>query len=267
MRLLPVICGTCAVVLALPAAAADEELVVEKLEHGEVNWTKKTVIATGSGAPDLSKPNVAAVRLNAERAALINAYRNVLETLKGVKITAGTLGSESLNDVQVRTQVQGVIQGCKTVDTRYYSDGGVDVVVRCPLDGGLSTVLAPVKESKPVAEKGEKKHSGLIIDAIGQKVQPAIAPRIIDDAGAVVYAREMVAPTVLRQSGAAMYTKSLDAAKRDARVGQLPLIIKATGVGQTASDIVISKDDAAKLQAENLFFLAEARVVIATDGP
>src|SRR5689334_16175724 len=129
-------------------AFADDEPVVEKLQHGEINWTKKTVMATGSGAPDLKQPNVAAVRLNAERAAQLNAYRNVLETLKGVKVTAGVLGEQSLNDVQVKTQVQGIIQGCKTVDTRYYSDGGVDVVIRCPLDGGLTTVLAPVKDKK-----------------------------------------------------------------------------------------------------------------------
>jgi hypothetical protein len=247
-------------------SAADDDPVVEKLQHGEVNWTKKTVIATGSGAPDLKQPNVAAVRLNAERAAQINAYRNVLETLKGVKITAGVLGGQNLSDVQVKTQVQGVIQGCKTVDTRYYSDGGVDVVIKCPLDGGLSTVLAPVKDPKPIAEKGEKKHTGLIIDATGLKLQPAIAPRILDDGGAEVYSREMVQPTVLRQNGAAVYTKTLDAAKRDARAGQNPLILKATSVGSTASDVVISKDDVTKLQAENLFFLAEARVVIATDG-
>jgi hypothetical protein len=249
------------------AEAAEEEAVVEKLQHGEVNWTKKTVMATGSGAPDLSKPNVAAVRLNAERAAQVNAYRNVLETLKGVKITANQLGAENLGDMQVRTQVQGVIQGCKTVDTRYYSDGGVDVVIRCPLDGGLSTVLAPVKDAKPIVEKGEKKHTGLIVDAMGIKVQPAIAPRILDDGGAQVYAREMMNPAVLRQSGAAVYTKSVDAAKRDSRIGQNPLIIKASSVGSMPSDLVISKDDASKLQGENLYFLAEGRVVIATDGP
>ena len=46
-----------------------------------------------------------------------------------------------------------------------------------------------------------------------------------------------------------------------------PLIVKATGIGSTPSDIVISKDDASKIQGENEFFLSEGRVVIATDGP
>lgn len=251
---------------ALPAFA-EEEPVVEKLQHGEVNWTKKTVIATGSGAPDLKQPNVAAVRLNAERAALLNAYRNVLETLKGVKVTATMTGEQSLSDAQVRTQVQGIIQGCKTVDTRYYSDGGVDVVIRCPLDGGLSTALAPVKEKKNVKEQGEKKFTGLVIDAVGLKAQPAIAPRVVDDSGNELYVREMVAPSVLRQTGAVAYAKTLDSAKKDTRVGANPLVIKASGIGTVPSDVIIPKDEAAKLAAENQYFLSEGRVVIATDGP
>lgn len=256
-----------ALCFAAAPAFAEEEPVVEKLQHGEVNWTKKTVIATGSGAPDLKQPNVAAVRLNAERAALLSAYRNVLETLKGVKVTSATSGGQNLEDAQIRTQVQGIIQGCKTVDTRYYSDGGVDVVIRCPLDGGLSTTLAPVKEKKTVNEKGEKKYTGLIVDAVGLKAAPAIAPRVVDDAGAELYAREMVAPTALRQQGAVAYTKSVDTAKRDTRVGNNPLVIKASGIGTVSSDIIVSKEEAAKLASENQYFLAEGRVVIATDGP
>jgi hypothetical protein len=262
--------GRAAMVLStvwvLPAFA-EEDSVVEKLQHGEVNWTKKTVIATGSGAPDLKQPNVAAVRLNAERAAQLAAYRNVLETLKGVKVTASLSGEQSLSDNAIRTQVQGIIQGCKTVDTRYYSDGGVDVVIKCPLDGGLAVALAPVKEKKAVSEKGEKRYTGLIVDAVGLKAQPAIAPRIVDDAGNEVYVREMVAPATLRQNGAVTYSRTLDAAKREARVGSNPLVLKASGVGTTPSDVVLSKDEAAKLAAENQYFLTEGRVVIATDAP
>lgn len=261
---------TVAVVLSVlsvgPARAGDEKAVIEKLEHGEVNWTTKTVRATGSGAPNLKLSNVAQVRLAAERAAKLDAYRNILETLKGVKITASSLGSESLSNGQIRTQVQGIIRGCKTIDTRYYSDGGVDVVVQCALDGGLSAVLAPVEEHKAVKTDGEKKYSGLIIDAVGLKAQPALAPKVMAE-GAAVYAPAMVNPNALRQHGAAVYTRSVEEAKQDERVGSKPLVVKATGLGDVASNLEISPADAKKLEGQNLAFLAEARVVIATDGP
>lgn len=254
------------VLLVGPARADDKQAVVEKLEHGEVNWTHKTIQATGSGAPNLKLPNVAQVRLQAERAAKLDAYRNILETLKGVKITATDLGGDPLANGQIRTQVQGIIRGCRTIDTRYYSDGGVDVVVQCALDGGLSTVLAPVKGHLAVKTDGEAKYSGLIIDAVGLKAPPALAPRV-KAGNEAVYAREMVNPNALRQHGAAAYTRSVDEAKRNKRVGSNPLILKAIGLGDVASDILISPEDAKKLEGQNLTFLAEARVVIATDGP
>lgn len=262
-RLLPA-----ALVLGLlPTALAAEGPIVEKLEHGEINWTTKSVVATGSGAPDLKLKNVAQVRLNAERAAKVDAYRNVLEALKGVKITAAESGDSALSNPQVRAQVQGILRGCKTVDTRYYSDGGVDVVVKCALDGGLATTLAPVKDRKKVSTTGEATYSGLIIDAIGTSAKPALKPRVLDAEGAPVYEPAMVGPSVLRQHGAASYARSVDEAKQNKRVGKNPLVVKAAMLGDVGSDIQISAEDAKKLREVNQTFLAEARVVIATDGP
>lgn len=253
-------------VMATAGSARAEEPIVEKLEHGQVNWSAQTVIATGSGAPNLKLENVAQVRLAAERAAKLDAYRKILEALKGVRITATELGSAQLSKVQVKTQVQGIIQGCKTVDTRYYSDGGVDVVIQCPLNGGLATALTPVGPQKKVSTEGEAKYTGLIVDAVGMAAKPALAPRV-KSGDAEVYGPEMVGPNQLRQNGAARYVGSVDDAKKDPRVGASPLVVKATGLGEGGSDIMISAEDAAKLQGVNLAFMAEGRVVIATDSP
>ena len=144
-------------------AFAAGEPVVEKLEHGEVNWTDKVVIASGSGAPDLKLPNVAAIRLAAERAAEMIAQRNILEALRGVRIRDTTIGDK----VITTAQSSGALRGCKRVDTRYFSDYGVDVVLRCPLDGVLSAILAPGADFTPTETAGDKTYSGLIIDATG----------------------------------------------------------------------------------------------------
>lgn len=256
-----------ALLTALPASAGEEEVITEKLDHGEVNWTEKTVMATGSGAPDLKLQNVAAVRLNAERAAKLAAYRNILEAIKGVRITASILGGEQLGQEQIRTQVDGIVRGCKTVDTRYYSDYGVDVVVKCTLDGGLATALAPPKAFKAVEGTGEKKYTGLIVDAVGLKAKPALAPRLMGPDGVELYAQEMVKPAFLRKHGPAAFVRTVESAKRAERVGATPLIIKAAALGQADSDVRISADEAAKLAGIDLTFLAEGRVVVATDGP
>src|SRR3982750_3139981 len=76
-----------------PAAAADDS-VVQKVGHGEINWSKKVVTATGSGAANM-KDNVAQARLMAERAAKLDALRNIVETIQGIQVT----GTRSANDI------------------------------------------------------------------------------------------------------------------------------------------------------------------------
>ncbi|MBK8013614.1 MAG: hypothetical protein IPK13_19960 [Deltaproteobacteria bacterium] len=251
--------------LGATALGADTTLV-EKLDHGQVDWSDRAVIATGSGAPNLKLPTVAAVRLNAERAAKLDALRNVVETLKGVQITTANVGATELERGSIKAQVQGLLKGCKTVDTRYYSDGGVDVVVRCPLDGGLATVLAPSQSKKDVSTEGAADYTGLVVDATGLKLRPALAPRIVDDAGHELYVQEMVGSGALRQRGATGYAISLEAAQRDSRVGKTPLVIKASALGQKPGELIVNVAEAKKLEGKNLSFLTEARVVIAMDA-
>ena len=252
---------------AVPAAHAADEPVVEKLQHGQVNWTTKTIMATGSGAPNMDLPNVAAIRLAAERAAKTSAYRNVLEAIQGVRITARTLGGEKLGQAQIKTQVQGIVTGCKTVDTRYFNDLGVDVVVECKIDGGLAMVLSPPDVHKPIPTAGERKYTGLIIDAVGTKAAPAISPRVTGADGTPLYAQENVKPSFLRRHGAASYFRSVEAAKKSPRVGDNPIVLRAAALGEVASDIRVASEDLERLKAENLWFLLEGRVAVATDGP
>ena len=233
--------------------------VVEKLKHGEINWTDKTVAATGSGAPDLKLPNVAAIRLNAERAAKIDAYRNIVETLKGIRITANVRGKQALAEGAVKTEVEGIVRGCKVADTHYYSDGAVDVVLTCPLDGGLATSLAPVHDRKVVKASNQGEYTGLIVDATGLKMRPVLQPRMVDGNGRSIYAAPMVAPNALRKRGAVAYAQTVDAAKALPRVGGKPLVIKAMRVGKAGALVV--KDAAVTGASANAIF-AEGRVVV-----
>jgi hypothetical protein len=241
-----------------------------KVEHGQVNWTDKTITATGSGAPDLKAPNVAVARLGAERVAKLDALRNILETLKGVRIDSEvTVENEMVTNSKMRTKIQGVARRFKVLKTKYYSDGGVDLIVEMSLDGQLaSTLVESGSKTADLPQKGDAKHSGLIINAKGLKVMPALAPKILDESGKVIYSAEFLAKEKLEERGVASYFKAMDAAKKSKRVGANPLVLKALKPAKGAkTDVVLSNADAEKLKdpETNLKYLAEGRVILVVD--
>src|SRR5579871_5024752 len=64
-----------------------------------VNWEGQVVKASGQGAPDMRASSPAQARLGAERAAKLDAFRNLLEQVKGVQLSAGkTVGDQMAKD-------------------------------------------------------------------------------------------------------------------------------------------------------------------------
>lgn len=116
--------------------------VMEQLPNGSINWTQGVVTAKGNGAPptDIRVPSQA--RLMAERAAKADALRNLLETVKGVRVDAQTTVETYItkSDV-VMTRVSGIVKGARVIATRYLSDGGVEVTVEVNMTGELLAVM------------------------------------------------------------------------------------------------------------------------------
>lgn len=258
--------------LGAQAHAADDDAVVQKIGHGEVNWSAKTVTATGSGAANLKDASVAVARLNAERAAKLDAYRNVVETIQGIQVTGKRSAGDLMSNGEIKSRVQGFVQSCKTVDTRYYSDGSVDIVMQCPMDDGITSALfsgiSTGKKPRKLPTTGAGTYSGLVVNAKALGLMPSMAPRVVDEAGKEVYGASVVTDQGLAQGGIAGYVKDVDAAKGNQRVGAKPLIVKALRLAdKTKTDIVISNADADKLRDpnSNLSFLAEGRVIIVVD--
>jgi hypothetical protein len=254
----------------LSVAVAEDppkDAVAQTVGHGKVNWTDKTITTTGSGAPDLKAANVAVARLGAERAAKADALRNVIETVKGVRVSgAESAGQAMEQSPEIRTKVEGVVRNFEVVDTKYYSDGGVDVVVKVPLDSVLDALLPAKKDNAPSpADSAAGGPTGVIVNAKGLKVPPALAPRIVDDKGNQIYGADMVNHDALVQRGVVSYAKTVEQAQRDARVSGKPLVVKGVRVTQAgSSDVVIGSDDAAKLAMAKVA-LGAGKVIIVTD--
>lgn len=110
--------------------------------------------------------------------------------------------------------------------------------------------------------------TGLIIDATGLGLRPALIPRLLDEDGNEIYASKIVQRQIAVTQGIVGYSKDLVAASRQKRVTNKPLIIKGLqAAGPQKTDIIVSRVDVQKLQEADLrsSFLQQARVVIVYD--
>ena len=246
-------------------------------DKGTIIYEDGYVEAIGIGAPPeryLGKPNARPMAL---RAAKLDAYRNILEVIKGVRVDSNTVVRDFMteND-EIRTSVEGVVRNFTVVNQDYMSDGTIEVTVRMNLSGRLSqTVLPKGPEPEPSAAPAPAPAAptadsvtGLVIDARGLAARPAMSPKIVDENGKEVYGSMQVDRQYAIQQGMTGYARDLTAAQSNPRVTSNPLSVKgirADGPGKC--DIIISNADAAKVRAsaETMNYLQKCRVMIVLD--
>ena len=244
---------------------------------GKIDWTTGVITAVGIGAPPAQPANAAQARAMAERAAQVVAYRNLLEAVKGVRVDSTTLVENFMvtSDV-IRTEVSGIIQGAMIMDKKYMSDGSVEVTVGMKLTGALADALLPKGPQTPPtgltgtlapATPGQL-YTGLIVDARGLGVKPAMAPKILNEDGKEVYGSAWISRDYAVREGMVGYLKDPIAAQTNPRVTDKPLMVKALKAsGDARVDTVITNADAAMLHnaAQNLSMLEKCRVIILVD--
>lgn len=240
---------------------------------GKIDWTTSVITAVGIGAPPANPANPAQARAMAERAAQVVAYRNLLESVKGVRVDSQTTVENFMvtSDV-IRTQVSGFVQGAMIMDKKYMSDGSVEVTVGMKLTGALADQLLPkTPPAAPMAvapSASGQAFTGLIVDARGLGVRPAMAPKVLNEDGKEVYGSAWINRDWAVREGMVGYLKDQGQAQQNPRVTDKPLMVKAIKTtGDARVDVVISNADAAMLQgaAQNLSFLEKCRVIILVD--
>jgi hypothetical protein len=263
---------------------------VEKIGQGSVNWSAGYIEAIGIGAPADKTIGKANARPMALRAAKLDAYRNLLEITKGVRVDSSTTVKDfTVESDVINTQVDGLVKGAVVVDQQYMSDGTVEVKLRMPLYGNLAQIIVPIaiekrKELKPPeapvapappppaapapASAPPVTFTGMVVDARGIQARPAMSPRIFDEDGKEVYGSANVDREYAVAQGMSGYARDLTAAQSNERVTNNPVTIKAlktSGVGK--ADLIIGNADAQQIRAstENASFMKKCRVMIVLD--
>ena len=223
----------CLSILLLFVNIALSQDVVDELPKGSINWSTGRVTAKGSGVPPSSAANPAQARLLAERAAISDARRNLLETVGEVRVDAiSTVGSLMTKRDVIVTRVGGIIKGSLVTERRYLDDGSVEVVVEMPITGAfldvmLSEVKAvpsitmPLPPSKPKKKDMPKTEIKIKTPAVSEPVKEAkIEPEPekidlskVNYSGLIIDAREVevkpaLMPKVLNEKGEVIYSSA-----------------------------------------------------------
>lgn len=253
----------CVLVSASAALAQGKDAKAAKPAEPKpgVNWAGQVIRATGAGAPDMKAANPAQARLGAEMAAKLDALRNLLAQVKGTSVDGTRKMGDLMEKDEIRARVEGIVKGYKIVNKRYFSDSGVEIEVEVPL-AMLADVIDPDTAQVLTVGKadGDKSATGLVIDARGLKVTPALMPRVLDADGKALYSIDSLSADARKTSGVAAYVASLDDAQKSPKAGDKPLVIKAAKAD--GADVQLAPEDAKKLAALNTSFLADGKVVI-----
>lgn len=245
---------------------------------GGIDWTGQKIRATGYGAANPNTPP-GAQRAGALQAAKLVALRNMLEMVKGMNLNSQTTIENAMvsSDV-IQTRVRGFVRNFRIVDERYMETGDIEVDVEVPLavfneilykmPGALTPGSGYGANPDGNATYSGAAITGLIIVAGGLDAKPALAPRILDEQGNLVYGSGDVSREYAISVGIAGYEKDLERARANERVAGNPLVIKALKVsGDNKSDLVISDADASRIReaARHMKFLEQCKVMIILD--
>ncbi len=96
----------------------------------EVNWASQVVRVTGTGFGPENVKSLSRRKVLAKRAATVDAARNVLETIKGMRINSSkTVDSMMRESDVIKSKTEGLVRGMRTVAVNYTSDGACEVTV------------------------------------------------------------------------------------------------------------------------------------------
>ena len=257
----------------LPPAASGW---IEPLEAARIDWTAARVIATATLPSDASTDG--ATPLDAARQ---QARSNLATALMAVQVDARRrIGDLAEADAPLAARLAELTAAAQVIDETDPSQGPASATVALPMTGTLSQMVLPadLREVQPVQPVGapvasvapEGRRTGLLVDARGTDLHPAMVLTIRDENGVEVFGPAFVSREFAVQSGMCAYLTDLEAARREARIGENPLLIKALrSAGPSRTELIVTRSDAAALHgvSAHLAFLRTCQVVVVLDPP
>ena len=266
----------CAMLLAMTASVFAAE---------NVDWESKVIRVTGTGVAPATARTPVQGRMLARRAAIVDGYRMLAESISGVAVTGETNVSQlEANSDLVKAKVSAVVRGARVISEKEIPGGGYEVVMEAPLFGITNSLAGavieqpaqPVEFPQPVpdvipslpADSGSSNvgmyttvnnnmsssmspiggFTGLIVDCRGLNLKPVMSPVIKNERGISIYGHENLNYDLVVRDGMVSYASDMSGA---GRAGSHPLVLKAISLTGNDANPVVSVADANRILIEN----------------
>ncbi len=231
-----------------PIFASRGRNVTEKVGSGTVDWTDGILRTTGSAAPSLGHRNVQVGRLDARKRAMINARRKMSELIRSLRIS----GKKRVSDIfhssaELDEKVSAVLEKMNLRNTKYYSDGSVDLSVEISISE-VAEVVDQERENLPVKREVSNQEDTVVFDARGRSIKPALFPSILSEAGSSIFDQSLSSGNNNVTFSRACYVRGVGQVKRVLEGNSFRLVkVKSTGDG---SALVVSDEEAEKVRKD-----------------
>jgi hypothetical protein len=288
MRLLLFFC--CFAGIIHPSVGHSEQYadLVQEMACGSINWSKGTLTATGLTEFE-DEADMAPSQPELAQRAYHFASCNMLDMLTRIRVDDHHRVSDLIKaDPSLLAILDKMNRFATVLDQMHLPDGRVQVTLQAQISGAFAQLILPVAikqvetikpmniaasgpggKSNDYSSQTPEVYTGLIVDARGIGVQPAMVPLILDENGKELYGPAFISREYAVQYRTCEYVRNLeDGTANLARVGQRPIIIKGLRAkSKDSCDILVSTADAARLRSvsAHLNFLKECRVIIVLD--
>jgi len=284
---------TTAILLAFPAWALSFQGFVQSFdEGGSITWGNGDVTVVRVLLPPGEDSSVKLTPLSVRKVAS-SARKQMLDMIMSVRIDGKRTVSAFLSDdAELAARVRGVVHNSPFERPAMFEDGG-EVRVSEKFRGKLAELVLPttiqfqsgvppklstsmeqnlsyqdgVPEEAGVGARG---YTGVIIDASGLQVTPALAPVIYGQDGLGAYGPFLVSRANAINKGVVAYANTSNPTALRDRVGNNPLTVRAlSAYGSWRTDLIISSPMAQLVRSvmRSGSAAANCRVVIVLKTP
>lgn len=235
--------------------------VIEELSGGHIDWTRLELVAGAEGHP----PGGAILSWEAmEGQARAALGPRMLDLTRYIRIDAEHLGGDLLDQSnRVADRLRENLSMWEVFKVDYFTSGSVDIEGALSLHAWLRPALVEMAKGKERTGPPTGAITGLVVDARGIALKPAIAPAIKSAKGEVLYNIDGATSMAMAQRSPVIYVTDPADPFGVARAGEQPLFIHAIGASEGV-DLTVSDTDFSIIQqrSQESPFLLHGNVVI-----